>query len=39
MLDILLEPFTLGFMRRALAGCLALSVAARRWACSSCCGA
>ena len=28
MLDILLEPFALGFMRRALAGCLALSVAA-----------
>ena len=28
MLDFLLEPFTLGFMRRALAGCLALSVAA-----------
>src|SRR5271165_2545285 len=28
MLDLLLEPFTLGFMRRALAGCLALSVAA-----------
>src|SRR6185312_4581359 len=27
MLDPLLEPFTLGFMRRALAGCLALSVA------------
>lgn len=28
MLDVLLEPFALGFMRRALAGCLALSVAA-----------
>ncbi len=28
MFDILLEPFALGFMRRALAGCLALSVAA-----------
>jgi zinc/manganese transport system permease protein len=28
MLDFLLEPFALGFMRRALAGCLALSVAA-----------
>lgn len=28
MLDWLLEPFALGFMRRALAGCLALSVAA-----------
>lgn len=28
MLDFLMEPFTLGFMRRALAGCLALSVAA-----------
>ncbi len=28
MLNILLEPFALGFMRRALAGCLALSVAA-----------
>ena len=28
MLDILQEPFTLGFMRRALAGCIALSVAA-----------
>lgn len=28
MLQLLLEPFTLGFMRRALAGCLALSVAA-----------
>jgi zinc/manganese transport system permease protein len=27
MLDFLLEPFALGFMRRALAGCLALSVA------------
>jgi zinc/manganese transport system permease protein len=27
MHDFLLEPFTLGFMRRALAGCLALSVA------------
>ena len=26
--DFLLEPFALGFMRRALAGCLALSVAA-----------
>jgi zinc/manganese transport system permease protein len=28
MFDFLLEPFALGFMRRALAGCLALSVAA-----------
>jgi zinc/manganese transport system permease protein len=28
MRDIFLEPFALGFMRRALAGCLALSVAA-----------
>jgi zinc/manganese transport system permease protein len=28
MHDILLAPFALGFMRRALAGCLALSVAA-----------
>jgi len=28
MRDFLLEPFALGFMRRALAGCLALSVAA-----------
>ena len=28
MLDILVAPFALGFMRRALAGCLALSVAA-----------
>lgn len=28
MLQILTEPFALGFMRRALAGCLALSVAA-----------
>jgi len=28
MLDFLLEPFALGFMRRALAGCLALSLAA-----------
>ena len=28
MLAFLLEPFALGFMRRALAGCLALSVAA-----------
>jgi zinc/manganese transport system permease protein len=28
MLDFLWEPFALGFMRRALAGCLALSVAA-----------
>jgi zinc/manganese transport system permease protein len=28
MLNFLLEPFALGFMRRALAGCLALSVAA-----------
>lgn len=28
MREILLEPFALGFMRRALAGCLALSVAA-----------
>jgi zinc/manganese transport system permease protein len=28
MLSILTEPFALGFMRRALAGCLALSVAA-----------
>jgi hypothetical protein len=28
MLDIPLEPFALGFMRRALAGCLALPVAA-----------
>ncbi len=28
MLDVLLEPFALGFMRRALAGCIALSVAA-----------
>jgi zinc/manganese transport system permease protein len=28
MLSFLLEPFALGFMRRALAGCLALSVAA-----------
>lgn len=28
MVDFLLEPFALGFMRRALAGCLALSVAA-----------
>lgn len=28
MLDMLTEPFALGFMRRALAGCLALSVAA-----------
>ena len=28
MLDFLLEPFALGFMRRALAGCLALSVSA-----------
>ncbi len=28
MLDFLLQPFALGFMRRALAGCLALSVAA-----------
>ncbi len=28
MLNILAEPFALGFMRRALAGCLALSVAA-----------
>lgn len=28
MLAFLTEPFTLGFMRRALAGCLALSVAA-----------
>jgi zinc/manganese transport system permease protein len=28
MLNLLWEPFTLGFMRRALAGCLALSVAA-----------
>lgn len=28
MLDFLLDPFALGFMRRALAGCLALSVAA-----------
>jgi zinc/manganese transport system permease protein len=28
MLQLLLEPFALGFMRRALAGCLALSVAA-----------
>jgi zinc/manganese transport system permease protein len=28
MLDILTAPFALGFMRRALAGCLALSVAA-----------
>ena len=28
MFDILLDPFALGFMRRALAGCLALSIAA-----------
>ena len=28
MRELLLEPFALGFMRRALAGCLALSVAA-----------
>ena len=28
MHDLLIEPFTLGFMRRALIGCLALSVAA-----------
>jgi zinc/manganese transport system permease protein len=28
MHDVLLDPFALGFMRRALAGCLALSVAA-----------
>jgi zinc/manganese transport system permease protein len=28
MLDFIMEPFALGFMRRALAGCLALSVAA-----------
>jgi len=28
MLDFLQEPFALGFMRRALAGCLALSVSA-----------
>ena len=28
MLDFLLDPFALGFMRRALAGCLALSVSA-----------
>jgi zinc/manganese transport system permease protein len=28
MLDVLTDPFALGFMRRALAGCLALSVAA-----------
>jgi zinc/manganese transport system permease protein len=28
MLEVLAEPFALGFMRRALAGCLALSVAA-----------
>lgn len=28
MLDFLCQPFALGFMRRALAGCLALSVAA-----------
>jgi zinc/manganese transport system permease protein len=28
MLELLTEPFALGFMRRALAGCLALSVAA-----------
>jgi zinc/manganese transport system permease protein len=28
MRDFLLDPFALGFMRRALAGCLALSVAA-----------
>ena len=28
MLDFLREPFALGFMRRALAGCLALSVSA-----------
>jgi zinc/manganese transport system permease protein len=28
MLDFFVEPFALGFMRRALAGCLALSVAA-----------
>jgi zinc/manganese transport system permease protein len=27
MLDVLVAPFALGFMRRALAGCLALSVA------------
>ena len=27
MLSLLTEPFALGFMRRALAGCLALSVA------------
>lgn len=28
MLDLLLSPFAMGFMRRALAGCLALSIAA-----------
>src|SRR5689334_25297452 len=28
MLDVLVAPFALGFMRRALVGCLALSVAA-----------